>query len=143
MASNPFAFAVIGWLVPGGGYLLLKRQQQFVIYLVIVLAFFGVGLLLSGGILFPEPNDLQGMDNVTSLLMKGSALAKVFAGLPYLAARAFGYNMTFLDGFKFDMGTKLLTLAGLFNLLALADAFSLAFPEKKPAHASTPTEKKK
>jgi hypothetical protein len=135
MASNPVAFAVIGWLVPGGGYWLLKRKNQFLFYLVTVLVFFAVGVLLKGGLLFPEPNDLQGMDNVTSLLMKGSAFAKVLAGLPYLAARAVGYEQTFLEGFRFDMGTKLLTLAGLFNLLALADAFSLAFPEKKPALA--------
>lgn len=141
MASNPVVFAVIGWLVPGAGYWLLKRKQQAVFYLVVVLAFFLVGVLLNGGLLFPETNDLQGMDNVTSLLMKGSALAKVFAGLPYVAARALGYNVTFLDGFKFDMGTKLLTLAGLFNLLAVADAFSLAFPEKKPEAAAK--EKKK
>lgn len=143
MASNPFAFAVIGWLVPGGGYWLLKRQRQFWCYLAIVLSFFAVGVMLKGGILFPEPNDLRDMDNVTTLLMKGSALAKVFAGLPYLAARAVGYDKTFFDGFRFDMGTKLLTLAGLFNLLALADAFSLAFPEKKPAVAPAAAEKKK
>ena len=80
-----------------------------------------------------EPEDLTGMDNVTSLLMKGSAAAKIFAGVPYLLALFGGYSQTFLDGFKYDMGTKLLVLAGLFNLLALADAFSLAFPEKKPA----------
>jgi hypothetical protein len=144
MASNPVAFAVIGWLVPGAGYWLLKRKQQALFYLVVVLAFFAVGVMLKGGLLFPEPNDLQGMDNVTTLLMKGSALAKVFAGLPYVVARAVGYDQTFLDGFKFDMGTKLLTLAGLFNLLAVADAFSLAFPEKKPeAAAAVAKEKKK
>jgi hypothetical protein len=139
VASNPFAFAVIGWLVPGGGYWLLKRKQQFLFYLVAVVVLFAVGVLLKGGILFPEPTDLNGMDNVTTILMKGSAFAKVLAGLPYLLVRGGGYSQTFLDGFRFDMGTKLLTLAGLFNLLALADAFSLAFPEK----ATAPEKEKK
>ena len=39
------------------------------------------------------------------------------------------------------MGTKLLVLAGLFNLLAMADAFTLAFPDKKSLPAKE--EKKK
>ena len=133
MATNPILFSLVGWLVPGGGYWLLKRKQQFFFYLFTVLALFTVGLLLRGGLLWPETEDLTGMDNVTSLLMKGSALAKVFAGIPYLLARLGGYSQTFLDGFRYDMGTKLLVLAGLFNLLAMADAFTLAFPDKKTA----------
>ena len=139
MASNPFLFSLIGWLVPGGGYWLLKRRNQFYFYLFTVLVLFAAGLMLQGGLLWPEPDDLQGMDNVTSLLMKGSAAAKILAGVPYLLARGAGYSQTFLDGFRFDFGTKLLVLAGLFNLLALADAFSMAFPGKTPA----PQEEKK
>jgi hypothetical protein len=143
MATNPVLFSLIGWLIPGGGYFLLKRKNQFYFYLFTVLALFTVGLLLRGGLLWPEPEDLNGMDNVTSLLMKGSAAAKIFAGVPYLLALFGGYSQTFLDGFKYDMGTKLLVLAGLFNILALADAFSLAFPEKKPAANEIKETKKK
>jgi len=142
MATNPFVFSLIGWLVPGGGYYLLKRTKQFYFYLFAVLALFAAGLLLRGGALWPEPKDMQGLDNVNAVLMKGSAVAKVFAGIPYLLTIVAGYSQTFADGFRNDLGTKLLVLAGLFNLLALADAFSLAFPDK-PAAAPAQEAKKK
>lgn len=131
MAKNPLVFGLVGWLVPGGGYFLLKRQQQAVFFLVSVIAFFAAGLMLKGGLLWPEPQDLQGADNVSVLLMKGSALAKYFAGIPYWLARFGGYSQTFMDGFRYDMGTKLLVLAGLLNLLALSDAYNIAFPTAK------------
>ena len=73
--------------------------------------------------------------------MKGSAAAKFFAGLPYILARLAGYSATFMDGFRNDMGTKLLVLAGLLNLLALSDAYQLAFPGEKK-EAATEAKKK-
>jgi hypothetical protein len=143
MASNPFTFSLIGWLVPGGGYYLLKRHNQFYFYLFSVLALFAAGILLKGGALWPQPEDLRDMDNVTLLLMKGGAVAKVLAGIPYVLTMLAGYSQTFADGFRHDLGTKLLVLAGLFNLLALADAFSLAFPGRQPAPAAAAKETKK
>lgn len=135
MEKNPVVFGLVGWLVPGGGYFLLKRTQQAVFFLVAVIAFFIAGLLLKGGLLWPNPQDLQGADNVSMLLMKGSAVAKYLAGIPFLLAYFGGYSQTFMDGFRFDMGTKLLVLAGLLNLLALSDAWNLAFPPKKKEEA--------
>ena len=51
--------------------------------------------------------------------------ASCWPARPYLLARLFNYSQTFLSGQTHEYGTTLLVLAGLFNLLALADALEL------------------
>ena len=55
-------------------------------------------------------------------MFQAGALAKLFAGGPFLLAQLIGGSHSFLDGRLHEYGTTLLTLAGLFNLLAVSNA---------------------
>jgi hypothetical protein len=114
--------AAAGWLVPGGAYLLTRRYVQFAGFAALVLITFGAGLALHGGYQWPQPADLQGLDSLTALLFQVGTLAKLFAGGPFLLAQLFGGSHSFLDGRLHEYGTTLLSLAGLFNLLAVSSA---------------------
>jgi hypothetical protein len=117
--------AAFGWLVPGGAYLLMRRYGQFAVFAVLVSATFSAGLALHGGLQWPQPAELQGLDTFTALIFKAGALAKLFAGGPFLLAQFFDGAQSFLDGRLHEYGTTLLALAGLFNLLAVSDALEL------------------
>ena len=117
--------AAFGWLVPGGAYFLIGRKRQFALFLLLVSAAFGAGLMLQGGNLWPQPDDLRGLDGLSTLLAQAGAVVKVLAGGPYLLAWLFNYSQGFLDGRLHEYGTILLVVAGLLNLLALADAWEL------------------
>jgi hypothetical protein len=119
------AHVAFGWLVPGGAYLLMRRYAHFVIFAVLVWATFGAGLWLQGGYGWPQPAELNGVDGFTALLFKAGAFAKLLAGGPFLLAQLFDGSRSFLQGRLHEYGTTLMTLAGLFNLLALSNAFDL------------------
>jgi hypothetical protein len=119
------AVALFGWLVPGGAYLLLRRYAQFTLILLLVSSACAAGTALQGGNQWPQPAELQGLDGFTATMAQASALAKVLAGGPYLLARLLDGKHTFLTGRLHEYGTTLLTMAGLLNLLALADALQL------------------
>ena len=114
--------AALGWLVPGGAYLLTRRYVQFGLSLGLVLTASVSGMTLGGGNLWPQPTDLAGLDLFTVLLAKAAALTKFLAGAPYLLARLCGSSQSAFDGRLHEYGTTLLVIAGLLNLLALADA---------------------
>jgi len=114
--------AAFGWLVPGGGYLLTRRYVQFGLSLGLVLTASVSGVALGGGNLWPRPADLAGLSLFTVVLAKAAALTKLLAGAPYLLARLSGYSQNAFDGRLQEYGTTLLVIAGLLNLLALADA---------------------
>lgn len=122
---NAVALAVFGWLVPGGAYLLMRRYGQFAIFAVLVWATFAAGIALQGGYQWPQPAELKGVDGFTTLLFQAGAFAKLLAGGPYLLAQLFDGSRSFLFGRLHEYGTTLLTLAGLFNLLAVSNAFDL------------------
>jgi hypothetical protein len=117
--------ATFGWLVPGGAYLLARRYLQFALSLALVCCATVGGVVLHGANLWPQADDLQGLDGITAGMAQAGALARTMAGAPYLLARLCNYSQTYLNGQLHEYGTVLLALAGLFNLLALADALEL------------------
>ena len=117
--------AVFGWLVPGGAYLLARRYLQFAVSLALVCAATAAGIALHGANLWPQADELQGLDGLSAGMAQAGAIARVLAGAPYFLSRVFHYSQTFLAGQTHEYGTTLLALAGLFNLLALADALEL------------------
>ena len=125
------AVAAFAWLVPGGGHLLLRRYPQFAMFLFSVSGAFAAGIALHGGILWPQPGELSGLDGFTALLAQAGVLVKALAGGPYLLAHLFNYSQGFVDGRLHEYGTVLLVVAGLVNLLALADALELRKAEPR------------
>ena len=122
--------ALFGWLVPGGAYLLTRRYLQFAGFAVLVSASFLCGLGLQGGYQWPQPSELQGLDSFTSLLFQAGAFAKLLAGGPFLFAQLLGGPHSFLNGRVHEYGTTLLSLAGLFNLLAVSNALEMRTEER-------------
>jgi hypothetical protein len=111
-----------GWLIPGGTYLLRRKYLQFAVLLLLISTAVAAGMALQGSVLFPTPAELQGADGLTTMLAWAGSVAKALAGGPYLLTLPFASLQTFLSGRTHEFGTVLLEIAGLFNLLAIADA---------------------
>jgi hypothetical protein len=122
--ASPAVLAAVGWL---------RRYRQFALYLLVVSAATLAGVLLGGANLWPAPGDLRGLEGLAALMARGGALAKAMAGGPYLLARLLGYAQSYPAGCLHEYGTALLTIAGLLNLLALADAWEMRGAAAKEA----------
>jgi hypothetical protein len=114
--------ALAGWLIPGGAFLLQRRYVPFAVFAVLVCVTFGAGLALDGALGWPEPAALAGLDGFDTLVARAGAATKLLAGAPYLIAQFLGAGGPWLSGALHEHGTTLLTLSGLFNLLAMASA---------------------
>ena len=127
---KPVLLAALGWLVPGGAYLPMRRYGHFAGFAVLVWTTFAAGLALHGGLQWPQPAELRGLDTFTALIFQAGAAAKLLAGAPFLLARLAGGAPGFLDGRVHEYGTTLLLFAGLFNLLAISNALELRKEER-------------
>ena len=117
--------AAFGWLVPEAHICWRAAICQFALSLAVVCGATVAGIALHGANLWPQAGELQGLDSLAAWMAQRGALARVMAGAPYLLARLCHYSQTFVAGQTHEYGTTLLVLAGLFNLLALADALEL------------------
>jgi TM2 domain-containing membrane protein YozV len=116
----------LGWLIPGGGHLLLKRTGRGLLLLVTITAMFLCGLMMRGAMFQPQSGDL-----LTTLINTGGFVGDVCSGILYLLAVWLGYNQPDTAGAVHDYGTKFLVTAGLLNLLAMVDAFEIAAGRKE------------
>lgn len=116
----------LAWLIPGAGHFLLKKYVRGALLLVCVVTAFLVGLMLRGVFFEWQTGDL-----LTTIIYCGGFLADLAAGGLYLLAVALGYTQPDVAGFSHDYGTKFLVAAGLFNVLAMEDAFLIATGRKK------------
>jgi hypothetical protein len=116
---------VLGWLVPGGGHLLLKRRGRGLLLLLSITLMFLLGLMMRGAFFQPQTGDL-----LTTLINTGGFVGNVCSGLLYMLSVAFGYNQPDMAGAVHDYGTKFLVAAGLLNVLAMVDAYDIAAGRK-------------
>jgi hypothetical protein len=113
-----------GFLLPGAAHWMRGQRTKAVIYGAMVLTLVAAGVSLNGANTMPAAAELKGVDGTARLMFLGGATVKAFAGLPYFAPYLAGYSQSFLSGALHEYGTKLLAMAGLVNLLAVADAFT-------------------
>lgn len=123
-------FAVAGWLVPGAGYIPLRRYGRFAMFFVLVSSAASAGMALHGATLWPRPAELQGLDPLSAILAWGGAFTETLAGGPWLLG-LLGAPQTWLAGRLHEYGNTLLLAAGLCNLLALLDAVNLRKAEAR------------
>lgn len=114
------------WLVPGGGHFLLKKNYRGMILCGCVVVTFLLGLMMRGYMFEPMRADL-----LTTVIYTGGFIGDLAAGLLYILTRLFGYTSADVAGHTVDYGTKFLVGAGLFNILAMVDAFEIAAGRKE------------
>ena len=115
---------IVGLALPGAGHWLTGRRAKAGLYAGMVLTLVAAGVWLQGSTALPSEAELAGLDGTALLMFRAGAAVKALAGLPYLALSLAGYAPTFMAGIAHEYGTKLLTMAGLVNLLAVADVYA-------------------
>jgi hypothetical protein len=76
------AAVALGWIVPGGGHMFLKRGGRGLLILTSVSLLFLLGLMMRGALFTPQGGDLL----TPSFTMAASSAT--LAGLPYFARMA-------------------------------------------------------
>jgi hypothetical protein len=114
--SLPLLLAA-AWAIPGAGHLWLGRRQKGVIFLLALTVMFAVGLWLEGQLFtFAIAQPLVGL----------AALADLGIGIPYIAARAFGFGEGEVTAITYEYGNTFIIVAGLLNMLVVLDAYDVA-----------------
>jgi hypothetical protein len=113
--------AILAWLIPGAGHLLLGRRQKGLVFLVAMPLMFAIGIWLQGR-LFP----LELSDPLVFL----GAIANRGIGAPYLVARFMDMGSGNVTAASYEYGNTFLMTAGLLNFLVVLDAFDIAMGRK-------------
>jgi hypothetical protein len=113
--------AVIAWLVPGCGHLLLGRRGRALLCFAVVGGLVVIGCSLRGNIFqlhstdpHPDPFNLLG------------ALADLGSGVFYYLARFLEKAGPDVSRAAGDYGTRFIATAGVVNLLFVLDAYGIA-----------------
>jgi len=124
-ARSWYPIVGLGWLIPGGGYFLLKRPGRGALLLASVLCMFLLGLMMRGVMFQPQTGDI-----LTTVIYVGGFIGDLASGLLYLLAIWLGYAQPDVAGHVHDYGTKFLVAAGLLNILGMVDAYEIAIGKK-------------
>ncbi len=125
-AVNVWILPVLAaWILPGGGYFLLKKTGRGMLVLGSIFLMFLFGLFMRGAMFVPEGGDM-----LTMLITYGGFVADLASGLLYFGASFFGYAQPDMAGAVHDYGTKFLVTAGLLNILAMTDVYEIAVGKK-------------
>jgi hypothetical protein len=108
---------MLAWLVPGAAHLWLGRPRKAVVFFVVLIGMYAIGLAF-GGRLFP----LQTSDPLMFL----AALADWGLGVPRLLAVFAGAGQGDVTAITYEYGNTFLMSAGLLNMLVVLNAFDLA-----------------
>ncbi len=118
--SSSLAVCALSWLVPGAGHLWFGRRQKGLIFLVVLLLMFAIGLGLKGRVFSLFPLDL------TEPLVALAAMANIGLGLPYLLAKGLHLGAGQVVAVTYEYGNAFIIVAGLLNGLVVIDAFDIA-----------------
>jgi hypothetical protein len=113
---------VLGGILPGAGHLYLGRRWRALVF------FGGLVVLFTIGVAMQSRLDVHlGLDDPLGSLL---SLAQIAAGLPYLAARALGYEAGDPRAVAFEYGGTFTAVAGLLNILVALDAYDIGVGRK-------------
>ena len=117
--GNPFALpiAILGWIVPGLGHLVLGRWGRGLTIFISVGGLAVAGALMRGELFFPHSYDP---------LSRIGFFADASSGVFYFASRFFDVAGSDVSRAAGDYGTRFLAAAGIVNLLGLFDAYETA-----------------
>jgi len=117
----PAIVLLAGWLVPGGGHMVLGKWVRAALLMVSIVAMFAIGVALGGKVYTPntgEPLEMLGF------------VGDLGAGLLYGLARLLGWGQAPVLTAVADYGKMFIVVAGLLNVVAAVDAHSLASGRK-------------
>ena len=98
---------IVGWLIPGGGHILLKRYGRGILLLVSVVAMFVIGLGMQGRIYKPNGGDILDILGF---------IGDVGSGALYFLARIMDWGNVMAANAAADYGKTFLIVAGLLEL---------------------------
>jgi hypothetical protein len=116
-SSLPALVLLVAWLVPGAGHLLVGKWIRALLLFGSILGMYLIGLGLAGKVYQPNTGDILDMLGFVGQLGMGAL---------YMLARVFGWGASSIVNTLADYGTKFLVVAGLLNIVAAVDAYSLA-----------------
>lgn len=109
--------AVVAWLLPSSGHLLLGKRFRALGFALVLLIAFGLGMRLEGNLYRPVPG--QPLSYLATLGAMG-------IGAPYFVARYGADYQGKPEAQGFEYGTIFLLSAGLMNLLLVLDVWDIA-----------------
>ena len=116
---------LLAWIIPGGGHFYLKRHLRGALLAGATVLSFAIGLMMRGYMFQPMGGDL-----LTTIIYYGGFIANFATGILFFMTKWFGYESADVAGHAIDYGTKFLVAAGLFNILAIVDAWEIAVGRK-------------
>ena len=119
--SPAILVCVLAWLVPGAGHLWLGRRQKGIVFLLALPLMFLVGLWAEGQVFTFE---------LSQPLVALAALADLGIGLLYVIVRVLGAGGGQVVAVTYEYGNAFLVVAGLLNMLVVADAYDIALGRK-------------
>jgi len=111
----------VGWLIPGAGHLIQKRWIRGLLLMSSVVIIFVLGLLMQGRIYKPNGGDILDILGF---------IGDIGAGGLYIVTRALDAGHGIIAHATADYGTKFIIVAGLLNLISVADAYHIAIGKK-------------
>ena len=111
----------VGWLIPGAGHLIQKRWIRGLLLMSSVVIMFVLGLLMQGRIYKPNGRDILDILGF---------IGDIGAGGLYIVTRALDAGHGIVAHATADYGTKFIIVAGLLNLISVADAYHIAIGKK-------------
>lgn len=115
--ANPAAVAIVAWLVPGAGHLMVGQLRKGLIFFGVLIGMFVIGLAFEGR-LFPF--------QMSEPLVFLAAAAEWAIALPRLGAAMFGKGLGDVVTITYEYGNTFLIVSGLLNALVVLDAVDFA-----------------
>jgi hypothetical protein len=112
----------VGWLIPGAGHLIQKRWIRGGLLFISITTMFLLGLAMQGRIYRPNGGDLLDMLGF---------IGDLGAGGLYVVTAAMDWGQGAIAFATADYGTKFMIVAGLLNLISVADAYHIAIGKKQ------------
>lgn len=121
---------IAAWLIPGAGHLVLGRYGRALMFFVLIVGSFALGIALEGRLYWPMVSETPSMFHFDLISILWS-FAQIGAGLCYLISYALGWGSNPLPAATNEYGNTFMFLAGLLNYLIMHDAYDIAAGRKR------------
>jgi hypothetical protein len=122
-AMTPMSFIApaLGWFIPGAGHLIQKRWIRGALIMVSVVVMFLLGLAMQGHLYKANGGDILDILGF---------IGDLGAGGLYVLAQANDWGAGAIAHATADYGSKFMIVAGMLNLITVADAYHIAIGKK-------------